>query len=374
MNKTIILVFCVISLFLLSSCDVYDRLYGEETEVLPLDDVNEEVEKTLEEVLPTGEETEEETSLEEEFEEEPEEEIIEETVEEPEEIEEEFEDIFEEEITEVESEDVEPVEISDDAIAITVQETDFVSLSTQAEDPDEDTLIFTFSTPLDEDGQWQTTYGDSGEYTITVTASDGQLTTSQDVLIIVTKKEEEPTIDRFEPDTTVVSLKETEKISFQVIASDLNNDDLSYSWKLDGEDVGEGNIFTYETSYNDGGSHTIKASVTDGISTVSQLWSITVENLNRKPVLEEISMIEVRETETVNIAASASDPDGDELSFEISDPVGDDGIWETTYDDSGEYDVTVTASDGTDSVSQEVKIIVENVNRPPVIVDIIQKS
>ena len=65
--------------------------------------------------------------------------------------------------------------------------------------------------------------------------------------------------------------------------------------------------------------------------------------------------------------------DGDEIAFTISDPVGNDGVWETTYDDSGTYTVKVTASDGTDEASQEVAVIVENVNRPPQIIDIVQE-
>ena len=65
------------------------------------------------------------------------------------------------------------------------------------------------------------------------------------------------------------------------------------------------------------------------------------------------------------------------LSFGIDDERfvqdGSSFTWETTYDDSGEHTVTVTVSDGVDTVSQEVKITIENVNRAPVILDIVQK-
>ena len=422
MNKTkLILVFLsLISIFFLTGCDMYEDLYDKETEFLPLEDISSEVDKTLEEVLPaeTGEEycikessgkklslTEAkqialdsdcvgEGSLEETYfcneitgtwwidldiEKEgcspacvvnvetkeaeinwrctglliPEEGIG-------------FEE--EEEPTEVE-------ESGEESVVIIVQEKDLISLVPEAEDPDkEDKLAFTFSSPLSAEGEWQTNYGDAGEYTVTVTASDGQLTTSQDILIIINKKEESPTIDSFNPREAAVLMKETESIEFNVEASDLNKDKLSYSWKLDGAEVGADKYHTFKTTYDDSGSHTMKADISDGVSTSTQLWSVTVENINRKPILEEISNIKIKDTETAIIKPEASDPDKDEISFTISDPVGDDGVWETTYDDSGEYTVTVTASDGTDSVSQDVMITVENVNRPPVITGIVQRS
>jgi len=40
--------------------------------------------------------------------------------------------------------------------------------------------------------------------------------------------------------------------------------------------------------------------------------------------------------------------------------------YQTTYDDAGEYVVTVTVSDGFYDISQEVTVTVNDVNRPPV--------
>ena len=259
------------------------------------------------------------------------------------------------------------------ATVIIVEETDLVSLVPKAEDPDKDKLEFTFSSPLNQNGEWQTTYGDAGEYTVTITVSDGELTTSKDVLIIVNKKEETPTIDSFMPDKNTVTVDETNTIDFSAKASDLNKDKLSYTWKLDGIEVSNKDSFDYETTYNDAGSHTVKVTVSDGALSTDNLWSVTVNNVNRKPVLEKIPDIKVKETETVKLSPKAIDPDGDKITFNMSDPVGNDGVWNTTYEDAGTYTVTVTASDGIDEASQEVNIVVENVNRPPMILDIVQK-
>ena len=89
--------------------------------------------------------------------------------------------------------------------------------------------------------------------------------------------------------------------------------------------------------------------------------------MNRKPILDKIDDIIIKEAETVKITPIATDMDNDKLSFSISEPVGDDGEWQTTYDSSGVYTVTVSVTDGTDIVAQDVKITVENLNRAPVI-------
>src|SRR3989338_918077 len=268
-------------------------------------------------------------------------------------------------------------ELPEDATVLIVKETELVNLVPNAEDPDKDTLIFTFTSPLDDNVQWQTTYGDAGEYTITVTASDGSLTASKEVLIIVNRKEEAPTLDSFTPEETTIIVDETEQVAFSVAASDLNEDILRYSWKLDGVSIGNDDSVEYKTTYEDSGSHTVKTIVSDGIFDTEKIWSVTVNNVNRKPQISEVGDIEAKETDTITINVAALDDDGDELSYSIDDSRfvqdGSAFTWETTYDDAGKHLVTISVSDGVDTTTQEVTVTVENVNRPPVILDIRQK-
>ncbi len=264
-------------------------------------------------------------------------------------------------------------------VVITVQETELVSLSPQAEDPDKNTnLVFTFTSPLNEKGEWQTTYGDAGQYTVTVTASDGELTTSKDVLVIVNKKEEVPAIDSAKPIESGLAIDENQAIDFSVVASDLNKDTLTYAWKLDGDDVGTDSKYTYQTDYDSAGTHTVKVDVSDGVSSASKIWSADVKNVNRKPVLEKIDNIKAKETDKIAITALATDADKDSITYSISDKrfSQEDNVftWQTNYDSAGTYEVTVNASDGQDTVEQTFTVTVENVDRPPVIVDIIQKK
>ncbi len=262
---------------------------------------------------------------------------------------------------------------------VVVQETDKVNLVPQAQDPDKETsLTFTFTSPLNENGEWQTTYGDSGEYTVTVTASDGELTTAREVLIIVNKKEEPPQIDSSKPIESGLKIDETEVIEFSVVTSDLNKDSLSYSWKVDGDEVGKDVGYAFQTDYDSAGTHTVKVEVSDGLSSASKIWSVDVRNVNRKPVLEDVKDVKSKETDTIVITALATDSDNDKISYSISDNRfrQDDNVftWQTDYDSAGTFTFTVSASDGQDTTQQELSIEVENVNRPPVITDIVQKK
>ena len=283
------------------------------------------------------------------------------------------------EVTQEETKEEEVTVSEGEPVVIVVQETELVSLSPQAEDPDKDTnLVFTFTSPLNENGEWQTTYGDAGEYTITLTASDGESTTSRDVLIIVNKKEETPVIDSASPIESGLTIDETQAVEFGVVASDLNNDPLAYAWKLDGVDVGNEDTYAYQSTYEDSGTHTVKVEVSDEMSSASKIWSLDVNNVNRKPVLEGIADIEAGETDTITITALATDDDGDEIIYGISDDrfEQEDNVftWQTDYDSAGTYEVTISANDGQDTTEQEFTVTVKNVNRAPVITGIVQKK
>ncbi len=339
------LVFAVVCVFLLTGCEQLKELYGIEPsgegEYVPIEKIKIEGEIEEEEVA----------------------EIIEEIGEEVPEIIEEIEEIEE------------VVERREEAKVIIVKETDLVSLKPKAVDPDKDTLDFSYTTPLDKEGKWQTTYGDEGEYAITITASDGDLSVTKNVLVIVNKKEEAPVIEQAVPEKEALEAKENSKLEFSIKASDLNKDPLTYSWKLDNEETSAKESYTYDIDYDGAGQHTVNVVVSDGVEEASKTWSIKVENVNRLPILEKIADVKLKETETIILKPEAGDPDKDELKFSIdSDKFKktDTGFeWKTTYDDSGEYIVIVTVSDGEDEASQEIGIIVENVNRPPVIEDII---
>lgn len=345
-----LIVLMIISMFLLSSCEVYQALYGTTGQAsappegqASAPSENESVkEPTMKEAAP----------------------------EEPAKVSKEKEASEEEGISEEKP--------KENPFVIVVQETDLVNLVPKAQDPDADKLLFTFTSPLNEKGEWQTTYGDAGEYTVTLTVSDGQSTDSRDVLIIVNKKEESPTIDNSWPIESSLVIHETESVNFKVEASDLNKDPLTYSWKFDGVETGSDPEYNYQSDYDSAGTHTVKADVSDGLSSASRIWSVEALNVNRKPVMEQIGNLRSKETDEVTIAVHATDDDEDPLEYSISDSRFKQNenvfTWQTDYDGAGEYWINVSVSDGTDTTEESILLTVENVNRKPVIVDVVQKS
>ncbi|MBI2138568.1 hypothetical protein HYU13_03195, partial [Candidatus Woesearchaeota archaeon] len=67
---------------------------------------------------------------------------------------------------------------------------------------------------------------------------------------------------------------------------------------------------------------------------------------NHYPVLGFTPDVTIYETQSITLTPNAADLDGDALTYTISSPVGDDGFWQASYDDSGNYTVNITVSDG----------------------------
>ncbi|HIJ18501.1 TPA: hypothetical protein HA372_02310 [Candidatus Woesearchaeota archaeon] len=107
---------------------------------------------------------------------------------------------------------------------LTYQETDKVALNVSASDPDKDAFSIRYGSPLDGNGQWQTAYGDAGVYRLNITVSDGDLSDSEEVRLIINRKEEPPMVTSLKPSTDALSVTEGRMLSFSIAATDLNKD------------------------------------------------------------------------------------------------------------------------------------------------------
>jgi hypothetical protein len=242
---------------------------------------------------------------------------------------------------------------------ITAYEGDLIDLKPAVIDPDGDEITLGFTAPFDEKGEWQTKEGDEGQYSVIVTATDNKDSfVTKQIRILVVSRNRAPAIeiaDKF----------------------DFNEGDLiELAPKIDDEDPsivtvtysGWMNTNTYQTTYEDAGSYKVTIMADDGKNRVSKDLSIVVADVNRKPELNlESSEITITEGQTAEIKAQATDPDGLPVELTFSEPFSKSGKWETEKGSKGEYTATVTASDGVNEVSKEVKIIVEKRNTPPVI-------
>src|SRR5574341_67505 len=240
-----------------------------------------------------------------------------------------------------------------------VTEGDLVSFpNLKAVDPDGDPIKYTFGEPLNEKGQWQTKEGDAGEHVVTITASDGSNTVSQQVLIIVKSKNKAPSIELEQP----VLAKEGETLTLAPTATDPDGDEVTLTFD------GWMNSDSKELGYDDSGNHKVVIIATDSKGAKASIEVIvSVENANRAPELADVPPQTIKEGQKVSIKPSAKDEDGDEITYSFDFPLDEKGSWETKIGDAGDYEIKVTANDGTSTSEKTFLLTVQAVNRPPVI-------
>lgn len=272
----------------------------------------------------------------------------------------------EEEIGKVEEEVVLP-EIKDKSAEdetlqiLNVKENDLVKLKVTITDPDKDTINYTFSQPLNSKGEWKTNYGDAGDYVVTITATDNKLTTEKKVKISVQRVNVPPLIEGIGD----LFVKEGDAVKLDLKVTDPNKDPVTYTVS---EPLASG---IWATDHKSAGEYSIKVVASDGELQTEKPFKLTVTDLNVPPDVSGLEDLNVKEGETVKIQPKVTDLDEDDkVTLTISEPVGDEGIWETSYTDHGEYTITVTATDGKDKVVKKVRVNVADVNMPPVIGEI----
>ena len=264
---------------------------------------------------------------------------------------------------------------------ITAYEGELVEAAADYYDPDNENgvtnddnhLTVQFDLPLNNEGKWQTGFFDAGTHEIKFQVTDGSLKTIQTFTVTVLNTNRLPSIKSYEPATTI-TINEGETQKFKVNAKDPDQETLNLEWYFDGESIGTKEDHTYTPSYTDSGTHEIKVLVTDSQQeSVDHIWTIHVENKNRLPEVQEIKELRVAEGDPAIITVEAADPDGQELTYSLDDSrfEQDNNVftWQTTFADSGVYDLELTVSDGEDEITQTIKLVIANFNHIPQIND-----
>ncbi|HII30181.1 TPA: tandem-95 repeat protein [Candidatus Woesearchaeota archaeon] len=235
---------------------------------------------------------------------------------------------------------------------ITVVEGELVRVAATATDLDKEPVAIIYSAPLDEYGEWQTGYTDSGIYHVTITATDGKSSDTAEVKITVLESgNHEPELKHIDG----ITVTEGEEVIVTPEASDPDGDRLSIGFSEPLNANGR-----WQTGYTDSGTYTATATVSDGVSSISQSLVITVlESGNHRPVLEVQGTITAVEGGLVRLDVNAYDPDGDNLSIGFSEPLDAEGAWKTQKGDAGRYTVKVFVSDGTETSSRDVQLVIE---------------
>ncbi|WP_298272838.1 putative Ig domain-containing protein, partial [Geobacter sp.] len=148
----------------------------------------------------------------------------------------------------------------------------------------------------------------------------------------------------------VASATDNVAYSYTVVATDPNNDSLTYS--LAGAPAGmtiSGNVISWPSPV--AGSYSLTVTVNDGKGgTVSQNWLLTVTHVNRPPVINTTALPAGTDAASYSSQVDATDPDKDALSYSLLyQPVGltisSTGLLSWASPVAGTYTFNVTVTD-----------------------------
>jgi hypothetical protein len=261
--------------------------------------------------------------------------------------------------------------------AIEVYEGDLVKLNVSVEDPDGDSLNIRFSFPLDANGTWQTSLGDAGEYYTLVNVSDEGEIVSEKVKIIVNKLN----IPKFEAEYLIeegkilrIDFPESAEYDFELPEGfKFSKNKLRFSPGYDfikpEKDYISRKLFQFKLlpSLNLDLVKVVRIPVSIKVRNVVVDTEILVKvkNVNRAPSFDSVvSEIKVKEGERLNLSYESSDEDNDKLYIFVSGLVNKNN-GKIKYNKQGERVVKLRLSDGQEFVEKEIKVHVEDVNRPP---------
>ena len=190
---------------------------------------------------------------------------------------------------------------------------------------------------------------------------DAEEDVEEDTAEVADEEEAEEEVDEeADADNPTKTVIEGELVSFPNLrATDPDGDPITYTFTapLDSEGV-------WQTEPGDMGEYDVTITASDGVNVVSQDVRIIVKSSNLEPIITGLEDIEVNEGKTVTLVFTVKDPEGSDVDVEISGWM-ENKTKETTYADAGEYEVTVTASDELNSVSETITVLVNDVNRAP---------
>ena len=234
-------------------------------------------------------------------------------------------------------------------------------------------------------------------YELTVRANDGLTSDSMSLSINITDANDPPVTPANAVSINVA--EDSTEVIYTASASDADGDELGYS--IDGDDASKFSIgassgalqFISPPDYENPDDidtdrvYELNISADDGRASTSTSLTVNIIDINDPPVnIADAVVIYVAEDSTeVIYTASASDADGDKLSYSID---GDDASKFSIGTISGElqfisppdyenpddvnmdrvYELAISASDGIASASMNLSVNITNDNEPPVAV------
>ena len=219
-------------------------------------------------------------------------------------------------------------------------------------------------------------YETKNTYTATVTASDGGLTAEQNITVNVTNSNDN---DPVFTSSETFSANENQTAIGTVTATDADNDTITFTVSGDNLQITSAGVLSfitapdYETKNSYTGTVTASDNSTDpvfGARETTQNITVNIVNLNdNSPIFTSNATFSAEENQTAIGTVTASDSDGNGITYSIS---GSDITIDASsgviafvsapdYETTTSYSATVTASDGSNSATQNITVNIQNI-------------
>ena len=191
-----------------------------------------------------------------------------------------------------------------------VKENEELSFYVEAEDEDKDQLSYSWALnrqPLsrEKQGAHFFDFDSAGRYKLALTVGDGNHQVEQKWIIQVENVNRKPEVE-----LSPLTVKEGEAAALQLPEKDADEEVLTYTFDEKFDAAG-----SWQTTYDDAGTHFIPYRVSDGKEEVKGKVEVTVVNVDRAPELHLPEKVEVKEGKELSFVVDASDPDGDEVEI-----------------------------------------------------------
>ena len=252
-------------------------------------------------------------------------------------------------------------DVDEDELTLTLGGTDASSLNLSAEN------VLSFKEAPD--------YETKDNYSINLSLTDGTETTDKDISILVTDINDVAPVFT---SSASFNAPENQLAIGTVTANDEEDDDLSFSISSEELVITSEGVLTFVSApdFEAKSSYTTTITVSDGINEATQDISVNVTNVNDvAPVFTSSATFIVDENQTSIGTVTATDAEGDELTFTVLSDELDitllgtlTFVSEPDFETKAGYFSTITVTDGINSSTQAITVRVLDVDEiPPVI-------
>lgn len=221
-------------------------------------------------------------------------------------------------------------------------------------------------------------YESERSYTIKWIASDTE-GESAFILILKVNNKERPPEFKQPSDSLKVSEGDTLKYTFPKVERNYGTG-LQYSltdkpeWASINITTGTLTATAGTIPYTASGTYALQWVASDSDGSAAFVLNLAVNNVNRAPMLNTIGNKVVAEGSNLSVSITATDADGDSLTYATKDKLPEGAFfntssaafsWTPDYTQAGIYTLTFYVSDGSDSDSEEITITVNNTAHAP---------